>query len=70
MTELAALGRTVRGAWRRGQGAGEEDLRVLDVSAQGAWATAYCHPAGFQHLSVSHLLVEYKGGLKPSALQR
>lgn len=38
VTELAALGRIVRGAWRRGRGAREEDLRVLDVSAQGAWA--------------------------------
>ena len=38
VTELAALGRTVRGAWRRGRGAREEDLRVLDV--------------GFQHLRV------------------
>ena len=52
MTELAALRRTVRGAWRRGRGAGEEDLRVLHVSAQGAWAAACSNPAGFQHLSV------------------
>lgn len=52
MTELAALWRTVRGAWRRGRGAGEEDLRVLHASAQGARAAAYSSPADFQHLSV------------------
>ena len=32
VTELAALGRTVRGAWRRGQGAGEEEVVVVGVN--------------------------------------